>query len=806
MDQEERERILSRWTLQEKIRLLQGDTPHSAPGNGDFYPGLTLMDGPNGLRKAEEGGNSLGGIADTGRTTCFPCPTLLASTWDRDVLREVGKAIGRECLFFRVQVLLGPAVNIQRHPLCGRNFEYYSEDPLLSGEQAASFVQGVQEVSVGTTVKHLCCNNNEEMRFVGDSLVDERALREIYLRPFEIAIKKGRPTCVMNAYNRVNGVPASSSPLLNDEILRQEWGFDGLVMTDWGGIVDRVESLKAGTDLEMPGQCVHNERLLMQAVKEGKISESLIDQSVIRLLSTAEKTKPSADVSKNIFEENEQLAIDVATQGAVLLKNDGILPLSRDQRILAVGPFFENPRYQGSGSSLLNPFRLTTHRQAFERRNLRFSYAEGFDAYREEVDDKKEKEALRKAESADVVLFYGGQNDWFESEGFDRTSLSLPRNQLSLLEKLVERGKKVVFLLFTGSPVALPFRDKVAAILDLFLPGQGVGEATTRLLLGECNPSGRLTASFPLSETDIPFGSRFGKKEEELYKESIYVGYRYYLTAGKDVLYPFGYGLSYTEFSYSSLRFEKKEDGIEIRFDVANVGSRDGAEVCQVYVAKPASSLDRPRRELKAYRKVFLRAKEKKEVTFFLTKEDLRVFSRRERRFLFEEGRYRFEICRDCTRVLLSFDEWMAGERIPSEEEGVVGKYYFHLESLPKMTDEEFRTLLPEGTVSVDNVSRPYTMETPVYAYRSWFGRLFRLAMKKYTRSQVRKALRKYKGTERERKVKAALFIDRLLPVNCLRSLCFSSSGSLPYHVAEGLLELINGHPLKAIRKFCTKE
>ena len=464
MDQEERERILSRWTLQEKIRLLQGDTPHSAPGNGDFYPGLTLMDGPNGLRKAEEGGNSLGGIADTGRTTCFPCPTLLASTWDRDVLREVGKAIGRECLFFRVQVLLGPALNIQRHPLCGRNFEYYSEDPLLSGEQAASFVQGVQEVSVGTTVKHLCCNNNEEMRFVGDSLVDERALREIYLRPFEIAIKKGRPTCVMNAYNRVNGVPASSSPLLNDEILRQEWGFDGLVMTDWGGIVDRVEALKAGTDLEMPGQCVHNERLLMQAVKEGKISESLIDQSVIRLLSTAEKTKPSADVSKNIFEENEQLAIDAATQGAVLLKNDGILPLSRDQRILAVGPFFENPRYQGSGSSLLNPFRLTTHRQAFERRNLRFSYAEGFDAYREEVDDKKEKEALRKAESADVVLFYGGQNDWFESEGFDRTSLSLPRNQLSLLEKLVERGKKVVFLLFTGSPVALPFRDKVAAI------------------------------------------------------------------------------------------------------------------------------------------------------------------------------------------------------------------------------------------------------------------------------------------------------------------------------------------------------
>lgn len=801
MDSKEKPGIIESLTLFEKARLLQGNSSTSTlaiPEKG--FPGIVLMDGPNGLRKSTEAGDSLGGIAESDKTTCFPCPTLLSATFDRDLIRRVGSAIGKECLFHGVHVLLGPAVNIQRNPLCGRNFEYYSEDPYLSGEQAASFVQGVQREGVGTTVKHVCCNNNEHLRFVGDSDVDERALREIYLKPFEIVVRKAHPTAVMNSYNRVNGIHASENGLLNNDILRGEWSFSGLVMTDWGGIVDRVEGLRNGTDLEMPGQCEENTRKLVQAVEEGRIPEALLDQSLDRLLDLHERTASRRSIDKTIFEENDRLAIEVAESGIVLLKNDGTLPLSREESYLVVGEGFLQPRYQGGGSSLLNPYRLTTHKDAFDRRKIRYEYAQGFWTYKDKVDWKLEKEALEKAERHDIVLFYGGQNDWIESEGYDRKDMNLPGNQLSLIRKLLERKKKVVFLLSTGAPVVLPFHDSANAILDLFLGGQGVGEATARILFGEVSPSGKLTETFPFSYEDVPFGKEFGKTANSLYKESIYVGYRYYQKAQKEVLYPFGYGLSYTRFRYSDLKVVETDAGIDIRFCITNVGERDGAEVSQLYVRKKESAVDRPEKELKGYSKTFLRVKESKEVTISLPYPELVVYSRSQHRFVVEEGDYVFEIAQDSSTTVLSFDRFVPGERIEEDGLPVLSKYGSHLENLHTMTDEEFLTLLPNSFRRMDFSKRPYTMETPVFAYRTFFGRLFRFFTTIVGKSQIAKAKRRPAGPERERRIKAALFVHELLPRNCLRSLAFSSGGLLSERMAKCLLELINNHPLRAIR------
>lgn len=807
MDFEEKRKIVSSLTLEEKAQLLQGQSPTKTGGIPEKgFPSLVLMDGPNGLRKSKENGDSLGGIAESEKTTCFPCPTLLAATFDRELIRKVGSAIGRECLFYGVNVLLGPAINIQRNPLCGRNFEYYSEDPYLSGEQASSFVQGVQEEHVGTTIKHFCCNNNENLRFVGESDVDERALHEIYLKPFEIVVKKAKPTAVMNSYNLVNGIHASENGLLNNDILRKEWSFSGLVMTDWGGIVDREKALENGTDLEMPGESRYNTQRLVKAVQEGRIEEKRLDESLFRLLDLYEITTPHDKKEDAPFEENFLLAEKVAEEGIVLLKNDGILPLSRSFSFLVVGEGFEKPRYQGGGSSLLNPYRLLTHKEAFDKRGIDYEYCPGFVSDEDKIDSKKEEEALRKAKDHDIVLFFGGTNDFIESEGYDRESMGLPSNQLSLLGKLLAEKKKVVFLLSSGAPLTLPFHREVNAILDLFLGGEAIGEATSKILFGETSPSGRLTATFPLSYEDVPFEEEFGKKANSFYKESIYFGYRYYQKAQKKVLYPFGYGLSYTRFRYSDIQIERKGDNLDIRFTLRNIGERDGKEVCQLYVRKEDSVFDRPVRELKGYEKVFLRKGESKEVTISLPLSDLTVYSREEHRFLLEEGTYLFEISKDSENSCLSAEFFVPGEKARKEENPVLLHYSSHLENLSSLTDQEYQTLLPDTCRTIDFFKRPYTLETPVFAYRTFFGKFFRFFTKLVGKMELSKAKRLPKGGERDRQIKAALFVSALFPRNCLRSLAFSSSGRLSYRMASFLLELINNHPLRALKVLVRKD
>ena len=606
------EKILQQMTLEDNIALCSGKNFWETKKYEKYgIPSLFMCDGPHGLRKQEDVADMLG-VNESRKATCFPAEVTTAGSWDPELLTAIGSAIGQEAREQGVGLVLGPGANLKRNPLCGRNFEYFSEDPYLTGKLAAGFIRGAEAQGIGTSLKHFAVNSQEKSRFTSDSVLDERTLRELYLTAFEIAVKEGKPATVMCAYPKLNGVHCSDSKQLLTDILRTEWGFGGLVVTDWGAMNDRIEGFRAGCDLNMPGGSDYMEKEVLQAVRDGSLTERCVDDSARRVLElvfrAAQTLKEKAACD---YDAHHALAKRAAAEGAVLLKNqDGILPLKQDAKIAVIGAMARTMRYQGAGSSHINPTKLSQPLALLPGA----VYAPGCDD-RGNTTDALLAQTRAAAEKAEIALVFAGLPDHYESEGFDRDDMKLPEGHLRMIEAVVSANPNTVVVLLCGSAVECPWADRVKGILYMGLPGQAGGEAIADLLYGRSNPSGKLAESWPMAYGDVPSSEIYGKTADALYQEGIYVGYRYYEKAGVPVRWPFGYGLSYTAFAYSNLAVK----GNEVSVTVQNTGACSGAEVVQLYIGAPQDGLHRPLRELKGFQKVFLQPGESRTVTFSLT-------------------------------------------------------------------------------------------------------------------------------------------------------------------------------------------
>lgn len=617
--------LVKKLTLEEKIGLVTGyGSWHTYPVERLGIPSMMMTDGPIGLRKVEEG------ETESAPSVCFPSGCLTSCSFDPDLLEEMGKTIGEECQAYEVGMILGPAINVKRSPLCGRNFEYYSEDPLLTGEMAAAYIRGVQSKGVGTSLKHFICNNQEYRRMSYDAIISERALREIYLPGYEIAVKKSQPTTLMCSYNLVNGEHLSQSKRFLTDILREEWGFKGAVISDWGAVHDRDKGLKAGLDLEMPGNNYANRHFITRALSEGTLTLEELDTCVDRIITLVKRVRPRKGSFS--FEKDHLVAQKIAEESIVLLKNEKeTLPLSKDTKVLVVGEFAVNPRIQGGGSAFIRCQTVDNTLECLKQLGT-ITYRAGFPADTDQGDKAKEKEALEAAKNADVIVVLAGLPASYESEGFDRTHMQLPECQNRLIQALAKEGKPIVVVLQNGASVEMPWADQVDAIVETYLGGEAVGQATANILYGLVNPSGKLAESFPIKLSDNPSYLNFpGDGYQVRYAEDVFVGYRYYEKKEIPVRFPFGHGLSYTTFAYKNLRTSKKRikdtETLEVYVDVTNTGKVAGKEIVQLYVQDLNDPLGRPQRplkELKGFQKVSLRPGQTKTVTFQL---DYRSFA-----------------------------------------------------------------------------------------------------------------------------------------------------------------------------------
>ncbi|WP_418721606.1 glycoside hydrolase family 3 C-terminal domain-containing protein [Blautia sp.] len=617
-------KIVSEMTLEEKAGMCSGlDFWHLKEVEHLGIPKVMVSDGPHGLRKQDEKGDHLG-INDSIKAVCFPPAVLSACSFDRGLMEEMGKAIGREAQANDVSVVLGPAVNIKRSPLCGRNFEYYSEDPYLAGEIAAAFVKGVQSQHVGTSIKHFAANNQEYRRMSSSSEVDERTLREIYFPAFEIAVKKAQPYTFMCSYNQINGTFASENKWLLTDVLRGEWGFKGYVMSDWGAVNDRVKGLEAGLELEMPASGGDNDAMIVKAVKDGALEEKILDQAVERILRIIFEYADHRKPQEFTMEKDHEGAQHIAEESMVLLKNENhILPLKTSEKAAFIGGFARNPRFQGGGSSHINCFKTTNVLDSVPC-DAQVVYAEGFPADRDFYDKALADEAVKAAAEADKAVIFAGLPESFESEGYDRSHMRLPECQNRLITEILKVQPNTVIVLHNGSPVEMPWLGEIKGLLETYLGGQAGGAAAANILYGKINPSGKLAETMPLKLSDNPSYLNFGGGEKVEYCEGIFVGYRYYDTKEMDVAFPFGYGLSYTTFAYSNLKLSMEnpteKDTVMVSADVTNTGKSAGKEVVQLYIRDLTGSAIRPEKELKGFEKVFLEPGETKTVTMELNK------------------------------------------------------------------------------------------------------------------------------------------------------------------------------------------
>ena len=616
--------LVSQMTLEEKAGLCSGlDFWHTKPVERLGVPSVMVSDGPHGLRKQDEKADHLG-VNDSIKAVCMPAACATASSFDRDLMGRMGQAIGDSCQHEKLGVVLGPAVNIKRSPLCGRNFEYFSEDPYLAGEMSAAYINGVQSKNVGTSIKHFAANSQEHRRMSSSSNADERTLREIYFPAFEISVRKAQPWTVMCSYNRINGVYASENPWLLTDVLRREWGFKGYVMSDWGAVSDRVAGVAAGLDLEMPSSGGINDRKIVAAVKSGELDEKIVDQACERILEInyryLDNARPETPWDQ---EADHQLSARIAEECMVLLKNDGILPLNKTDEVAFIGEFAAKPRFQGGGSSHINAFRTTSAVEAAQ--GLPVTYVQGYSAARDMATDEMIAEAVQAAKAAKVAVVFAGLPDAYESEGYDRAHMAMPACQNRLIEAVAGANPNTVVVLHNGSPVEMPWLGKVKAVLEAYLGGQAVGIATVRLLYGDANPCGHLAETFPVKLSDNPSYLYYGGEGNEAdYREGVFVGYRYYDKKEMPVLFPFGFGLSYTTFACSNLRLSgakiTDQETLTATVTVTNTGSRAGKTVVQLYVGDRESTVLRPIRELKGFEKVELQPGESGDVTFTLDK------------------------------------------------------------------------------------------------------------------------------------------------------------------------------------------
>ena len=697
--------IIAKLSLEQKCALLSGKNTWQTqdyPKQG--VPAIWLSDGPNGLRKQAGAADHLG-LNPSVPATCFPTAATMANSWDPALGEEVGRALGEETAANRVNVLLGPGLNVKRSPLCGRSFEYFSEDPYLSGKMAAAYVRGIQENGVAACPKHFAVNSQELRRMASDSILDERTLRELYLTAFEIVVKEAKPKSIMSSYNKVNGVYVNENRHLLVDILRREWGFDGAVVTDWGGSNDHVEGVKNGSTLEMPSPGLGGARKLLKAVENGELSEHTIDERVDEMLELALSTTEAMEKAPHKFDENahHQLARRAAAESIVLLKNeDAILPLKHGKKVTLIGDFALTPRYQGAGSSMVNPTKVDSLKDAMEAAELDMvGYCSGY-----ERSGKPNKayldEAVSQAKMADVVILCIGLDESSESEGLDRTHICIPAVQKEVLNAVTAVNPNVVAVVSAGSVIETDWAAKCKAVVHGYLGGQAGAGAMMEVLTGWQNPCGKLAETIPLRYEDTPAARYFpGRKQNAEYREGLYVGYRYYETANKAVRYPFGYGLSYTTFAYSDLKVNAEK----ITFTLTNTGSVAGAEIAQLYVAKPDAAVFRPAKELKGFAKVFLKAGESKTVTIPLDDKTFRYWNVATDRWEVEGGSYQLLVGANVQDIRLTADLALPGTGAPDPYAGKDLAHYrtAHVQEVP---DAEFEALLgrllPEETTAID--------------------------------------------------------------------------------------------------------
>ena len=777
--------ILSKMTLEDKISLCNGaDFWHSKAMAQYGIPAITMSDGPHGVRCQKNGSDMLG-VNESEPATCFPTAVTSGATWDAALLKAEGKAIGEEGLSYGVDVVLGPGVNIKRNPLCGRNFEYFSEDPYIAGAMGAAWVQGAQESGAGTSLKHFAVNNQEYKRFNGNSQVDERTLRELYLPAFETVVKTAHPETVMCSYPRINNVHASDNTWLLTEVLRRDWGFDGMVVTDWGALCSRVAAMHAGCDLSMPGGSTYMEDRVAEAVRSGALAETDVDACAARVIALALKGASRPKGRTFDRDAHNALAQKIAENGAVLLKNeDGILPLETKDIVL-IGEMARTMRYQGAGSSHINPTKLTSLCDALPD----VPFTAGCDV-KGEVTEETLREAADAAKQAKTAVVCAGLPDIYESEGFDRENMTMPEGHIRLIEAVAAANPHTVVVLFCGSAVEMPWLDKVKAVLYMGLPGQAGGTAAANLLTGAVNPGGKLTETWPMTYADVPSRDTFGKKTTH-YKEGLYAGYRYYDKAGVEVRFPFGYGLSYTQFAYSDLKIE----GHTVTATVTNTGSTAGAEVVQLYVAPPQNGLYRPAKELKGFAKVSLQPGESKTVHFELNDRSFAVWC---------DGCWKvpmgsYEILVGASSADIRLHAAMAVDGVSlSAPEWQQGSWYETLQGLP--TDAEFEALYG-GPLQSDPEPKKgaFTMEHSTMELKDLSPVM--MQMFKGTEATIAKSFGG-KADYSDPTFKMMVMSGADAP---LRAAVLSSCGAFPANLAEGMLAMANGHPVQGVKKMVKK-
>ena len=689
---------IQKLTLEEKAALLQGwSTWTTREVKRLGIPAIFLSDGPHGLRKQAGTGDHLGLNASI-PSTCFPTAATMANSWDTELGEELGRALGEEAAANDVNMVLGPGLNMKRSPLCGRNFEYFSEDPYLAGKMAAAYIRGIQSGGVAACPKHFAANSQELRRMSMDSVLDERTFREIYLTAFEIAVTEGKAKAIMSSYNQINETYANEDYHLLTEILRNEWGFDGMVVTDWGGDNDHAAGVKAGSNLVMPIPGPDCAIGLVKAVQEGRVSEKTLDERLRELLKVVFATSAAvAEAPKSYDQEaHHALARRCAAGSIVLLENDGILPLKADAKVAVIGDFAETPRYQGAGSSMVNPTRLDNLKEVLAADGLTITaYAKGFSRVDPKPQEKLIEEAVSAAKTGDAVLLCVGLDEIAESEGMDRLSMELSKGQQALIDAVCEANRNVILVLSGGAPFVMPRKGSYRAAIHGYLSGQAGAGAMADALLGKCNPSGKLNESWPLKLEDNPSYPYFPSKERTAeYREGLYIGYRYYDTTGTPVRYPFGYGLSYTTFAYSDISATKDS----VTFTLKNTGTMDGAEVAQVYVSCKNGKIFRPKKELKGFAKVFLKAGESKTVTVALDDKAFRYFNVKTDRWETETADYEISVAANVSDVKLTATVHVEGQNAPVPYESLPS---YESGRIEKVSDGEFEKLLgrpiPDG-------------------------------------------------------------------------------------------------------------
>lgn len=768
------EAILKQMTLEEKIALCSGDSFWETKEYQRYgIPSLFMCDGPHGLRKQEKGADMLG-IHHSLPATCFPAAVTAAGSWDPALLERVGAAIGQEARQQGVGLVLGPGANLKRNPLCGRNFEYFSEDPYLAGKLAAAFIRGAEAQGVATSLKHLAANSQELSRFHSDSVLDQRTLRELYLTAFEIAVREGKPSTVMCAYPKINGTHCSDNRQLLTDILRGEWGFEGLVVTDWGAMHDRIQGFRAGCDLNMPGGSGYMERAVLEAVRSGRLPERLVEDSARRVLKLVFRAgETGAHRVSCDYEAHHALAREVAGQGAVLLKNqDDILPLQEGARIALVGAMARQMRFQGAGSSHINPRQKREPLEALAG----CLYAPGCDD-RGDTTEELLAQAVQTARSGEVAVVFAGLPDRYESEGFDREDLKLPQGHLRMIQAVARANPNTVVVLLCGCVVECPWADQVKGILYLGLPGEAGGEAAADLLYGRVNPSGKLAESWPVTYGDVPSSEIYGKTKDALYEEGLYVGYRFYDKAGIPVRWPFGYGLSYTRFQYSDLEVADRTAAVT----VTNVGERPGGEVVQLYIGAPQDGLHRPVRELKGFQKVFLQPGEGVRVSFDLTE---RSFALWQEGWKVPGGTYTVQVGG------LSAPLEVAGENI-APPDWQAGSFYEDCQGKPSRL--QWEAMLGRHYEARRPKKGSFTMDDSLLEMKD--QSLIMKLMYKVVEGTIARGLGCKKDSDNP-EFRMMMAASTGAPLRCLQI-----SGGLRDGLMQGLLELANGHFLKGVRK-----